>query len=36
MVLLISIGVPIVTYMMFEWWFLVPLPKGPVEDWLGL
>ncbi len=32
----IAIGVPIVTYLMFEHWFLVPLPKGPLEDWLGL
>jgi len=36
MVLAVSIGVPVVTYIMFERWFLVPLPKGPVEDWLGL
>jgi putative tricarboxylic transport membrane protein len=36
MVLLISVGVPVITYVMFEKWFLVPLPKGPVEDWLGL
>jgi putative tricarboxylic transport membrane protein len=35
-VLALSIGVPVVTYVMFERWFLVPLPKGPVEDWLGL
>jgi hypothetical protein len=32
----ISVGVVIATYMMFEKWFLVPLPKGPIEDWLGL
>lgn len=32
----ISIGVPVVFYFMFEKWFLVPLPKGPFEDWLGL
>ena len=31
-----SIGVTISTYLMFEKWFLVPLPKGPIEDWLGL
>jgi putative tricarboxylic transport membrane protein len=23
-------------YMTFERWFLVPLPKGPIEMWLGL
>jgi hypothetical protein len=34
--LAVSIGVPVVTYVMFEKWFLVPLPKGPIEDWLGL
>jgi putative tricarboxylic transport membrane protein len=32
----VSIGVPLVTYIVFEKWFLVPLPKGPIEDWLGL
>ena len=34
--LAVSIGVPVVTYLMFEKWFLVPLPKGPIENWLGL
>ena len=32
----VAIGVPLVTYFTFEKWFLVPLPKGPIEDWLGL
>jgi putative tricarboxylic transport membrane protein len=36
MVLAVAIGVPIATFIMFERWFLVPLPKGPLEDWLGL
>jgi putative tricarboxylic transport membrane protein len=36
MVLAVAIGVPIITYVLFERWFLVPLPKGPLEDWLGL
>ncbi len=27
---------PVVIYFTFEKWFLVPLPKGPIEDWLGL
>jgi hypothetical protein len=33
----ISVGVlvPIVLFFMFEKWFLVPLPKGPFEAWLG-
>jgi putative tricarboxylic transport membrane protein len=32
----VSIGVPLVAYLTFEKWFLVPLPKGPIEEWLGL
>ena len=32
----IALGMPIVTYFIFERWFLVPLPKGPIEAWLGL
>jgi putative tricarboxylic transport membrane protein len=35
-ILLVAIGVPVLTYVTFERWFLVPLPKGPLEDWLGL
>ena len=35
-VLGVAIGVPIATFILFERWFLVPLPKGPLEDWLGL
>jgi putative tricarboxylic transport membrane protein len=31
----IAIGVPIAFFIVFERWFLVPLPKGPVEYWLG-
>ena len=31
----IAIAVPILTFLMFEVWFLVPLPKGPVERFLG-
>jgi hypothetical protein len=34
--LLIAVGIPVVTYVTFERWFLVPLPKGPVEEFLGL
>jgi putative tricarboxylic transport membrane protein len=36
LILAISIGLPVVTYVTFEMWFLVPLPKGPLEDLLGL
>jgi putative tricarboxylic transport membrane protein len=32
----VSIGVPVAVYLLFENWFLVPLPKGPIEDWLNL
>jgi putative tricarboxylic transport membrane protein len=32
----ISIGTSIVIYLMFEKWFLVPLPKGPLEELLYL
>ena len=31
----VSVAVPILTLFMFEIWFLVPLPKGPVERMLG-
>lgn len=31
----IGILVPVLTFLMFEWWFLVPLPKGPLEKLLG-
>ena len=32
----VAIGVPLVFFLVFEKWFLVPLPKGPIEQWLGL
>ena len=32
---LVSLGFPLVTFVVFERWFLVPLPKGPLEIWLG-
>jgi putative tricarboxylic transport membrane protein len=31
----VAILVPIVLFIVFEVWFLVPLPKGPFEAWLG-
>ena len=31
----VSAGLPIVLFLVFELWFLVPLPKGPLERWLG-
>jgi hypothetical protein len=36
LVLAVSIGVPVVFFFMFEKWFLVPLPKGPIEEFFGL
>lgn len=32
----VAVGVPVITYALFESWFMLPLPKGPVEDLLGL
>jgi hypothetical protein len=34
-VLALSVGVPVVVFLVFEQWFLVPMPKGPLEAWLG-
>jgi putative tricarboxylic transport membrane protein len=31
----LSIALPVVMFLVFETWFLVPMPKGPVEAWLG-
>ena len=30
-----AIGIPLVVFVVFEIWFLVPMPKGPLEAWLG-
>jgi putative tricarboxylic transport membrane protein len=35
-VIAVSIGTSVVFYLIFEIWFLVPLPKGPLEEMLGL
>jgi putative tricarboxylic transport membrane protein len=35
LVIPIAISVPIVVFIVFEKWFLVPLPKGPIEELLG-
>ena len=32
---LVSLGVPLVFFLVFERWFLVPLIKGPIERMLG-
>ena len=34
-ILPVALFIPIVLFFMFEVWFLVPLPKGPIEDALG-
>ncbi len=34
-VVVMSIAFPVVTFLVFEKWFLVPMPKGPLETWLG-
>ena len=34
-IILCAVGVPLLTFVVFELWFLVPMPKGPVEAWLG-
>ena len=31
----VGIGVPIAIFLLFEVWFLIPLPKGPLEHLLG-
>jgi hypothetical protein len=35
LVLAVAFGVPLFFFMVFERYFLIPLPKGPVEDFLG-
>jgi hypothetical protein len=34
-VLAFALGIAGLTFVVFERWFLVPLPKGPLEAWLG-
>ncbi|MBM3580376.1 MAG: tripartite tricarboxylate transporter TctB family protein [Alphaproteobacteria bacterium] len=31
----VALGMPVFLFVLFEMWFLVPLPKGPVESLLG-
>lgn len=35
-VVAVALGAPLVLFAVFERWFLVALPKGPLEAWLGL
>ncbi len=34
-VILLGVLFPVITFVVFEQWFLVPMPKGPLEAWLG-
>jgi putative tricarboxylic transport membrane protein len=34
-VIAIALALPIASFLIFEKWFLVPMPKGPLEQWLG-
>jgi putative tricarboxylic transport membrane protein len=34
-VVMVSVLVPLVLFVVFEVWFLVPLPKGPLEAYFG-
>jgi hypothetical protein len=34
-ILVLGLAFPVVTFLVFEKWFLVPMPKGPLEAWLG-
>src|SRR6266851_7043952 len=34
-VVALGLGIPLATFVVFERWFLVPMPKGPLETWLG-
>lgn len=34
-IVIAALCVPIALFLLFEIWFLVPLPKGPLEDFLG-
>ena len=31
----LAVLIPVGTFFVFETWFLVPMPKGPLEAWLG-
>ena len=34
-VITLAVLIPIATFLVFDTWFLVPMPKGPLEAWLG-
>ena len=31
-----ALGIAVLSFFVFDRWFLVPMPKGPLEMWLGL
>jgi putative tricarboxylic transport membrane protein len=31
----LAVAIPAISFVIFELWFLVPMPKGPLENWLG-
>ena len=35
LIILVSLGIPVAAFLVFEVWFLVPMPKGPLEAYLG-
>jgi hypothetical protein len=35
LIVALAVAVPVVTFLIFEVWFLVPMPKGPLEAYLG-
>jgi putative tricarboxylic transport membrane protein len=35
LVVALTVAVPLIAFFIFEKWFLVPMPKGPVEAWFG-
>jgi putative tricarboxylic transport membrane protein len=34
-VVAVAVGFPLASFFIFETWFLVPMPKGPLEAWFG-
>ena len=36
MTLPVALGIPVCVFVVFEFWFQIALPKGPLENWLGL
>ena len=30
-----AVGIAVLSFLVFDRWFLIPMPKGPLETWLG-